>query len=204
MASSVVEEILLEEILLRLPVKSLTRFKCVSKRWLFQISDPWFCRSHTLRHFTPFPTALLQVHVSAGNSNFLMLPPSSSSSNDNDEVPFAPFITDFQFLNPNSIKSIFVCIPPTLDVGLTSEQVFMKLLVMKEFTAMVLYIGTVHMIIVGGYFEARIQSLVCCKRVSKYVKLCKRISIIIRKQIAALPRHAGRGSIFGTAASWVS
>ncbi|KAG2695979.1 hypothetical protein I3843_07G037500 [Carya illinoinensis] len=39
-------EDLILEILLRLPVKSLVRFRCVSKRWLFLISDPHFAKSH--------------------------------------------------------------------------------------------------------------------------------------------------------------
>ncbi|KAJ1427234.1 F-box-like domain superfamily [Sesbania bispinosa] len=34
------------QILLRLPVKSLLRFKCVCKSWLSLISDPYFARSH--------------------------------------------------------------------------------------------------------------------------------------------------------------
>ncbi|KAM7488734.1 hypothetical protein LguiB_026218 [Lonicera macranthoides] len=33
---------IIDNILLRLPVKSLLRFKCVSKRWLSTISDPNF------------------------------------------------------------------------------------------------------------------------------------------------------------------
>ncbi|KAG5102633.1 hypothetical protein JHK84_047602 [Glycine max] len=34
------------EILLRLPVRTLLRFKCVRKSWLFLISDPQFTKSH--------------------------------------------------------------------------------------------------------------------------------------------------------------
>jgi len=37
---------LIIEILLRLPVKSLIRFKCVSKSWFCLISDPHFANSH--------------------------------------------------------------------------------------------------------------------------------------------------------------
>ncbi|KAE8659320.1 hypothetical protein F3Y22_tig00116962pilonHSYRG00063 [Hibiscus syriacus] len=40
---------LLTQLLLRLPTKSLLKFKCVSKQWLSLISDPQFCLSHT-RH----------------------------------------------------------------------------------------------------------------------------------------------------------
>ncbi|KAF8404539.1 hypothetical protein HHK36_009426 [Tetracentron sinense] len=41
---------LLTEILLRLPMKSLLRFKSVSKRWLSLISNPSFCHIHYLRN----------------------------------------------------------------------------------------------------------------------------------------------------------
>ncbi|OWM67584.1 hypothetical protein CDL15_Pgr024669 [Punica granatum] len=43
------EEGILIDILSRLPVKSLIRFKCVSKRWHFLISDPRFAMSHLRR-----------------------------------------------------------------------------------------------------------------------------------------------------------
>ncbi|KAG5001241.1 hypothetical protein JHK87_022313 [Glycine soja] len=37
---------LIVEILLRLPIKSLLRFKCVCKSWLSFISNPHFVKSH--------------------------------------------------------------------------------------------------------------------------------------------------------------
>ncbi|OIV90095.1 hypothetical protein TanjilG_01549 [Lupinus angustifolius] len=61
-------ESLVSEILLRLPVKSLLRFKCVSKQWLALISEPKFCHSHTLRLYRTcrvFPSALLLALISS-------------------------------------------------------------------------------------------------------------------------------------------
>ncbi|KAK7266971.1 hypothetical protein RIF29_19633 [Crotalaria pallida] len=52
---------LLTEILVRVPVKPLMTFKCVSKEWLSFISGPQFCRNHVLRgyHHHTFPSYLL-------------------------------------------------------------------------------------------------------------------------------------------------
>uniref|UniRef100_A0A0D9X983 F-box domain-containing protein n=1 Tax=Leersia perrieri TaxID=77586 RepID=A0A0D9X983_9ORYZ len=47
-----VPEELITEILLRLPVRSLARFKCVCKAWQNTISDPIFVRSHLLHSAT--------------------------------------------------------------------------------------------------------------------------------------------------------
>ncbi|PRQ36127.1 putative F-box domain, galactose oxidase, beta-propeller [Rosa chinensis] len=44
---------LLKQILISVPAPSLIRFKCVSKHWLSLISDPDFCRRHTLRNPNP-------------------------------------------------------------------------------------------------------------------------------------------------------
>ncbi|XP_050369139.1 F-box protein At5g07610-like [Argentina anserina] len=46
-------EELLTEILVSLPVRSLLRFKCVSKHWLSLISNPEFYERHTLRNPNP-------------------------------------------------------------------------------------------------------------------------------------------------------
>lgn len=49
MSFKILYEEVIVEILLRLPVKSLVRFKCVSKRWLSLISDPRFAEWHFKR-----------------------------------------------------------------------------------------------------------------------------------------------------------
>lgn len=46
---------ILSQILVRLPIRSLTRFKSVSKHWLYLISSPQFLR---LRNPNPNPTSL--------------------------------------------------------------------------------------------------------------------------------------------------
>ncbi|KAL8110243.1 putative F-box protein At1g47790 [Apium graveolens] len=45
-AAELPEEVVLREILTRLPIKSVGRFKCVSKSWLSLISDPQFVKQH--------------------------------------------------------------------------------------------------------------------------------------------------------------
>ncbi|KAK3416950.1 hypothetical protein EUGRSUZ_H02694 [Eucalyptus grandis] len=49
MAVNITEEDIIIDILSRLPVKSLMRFKCVSKRWRSLISDPHFAKLHLQR-----------------------------------------------------------------------------------------------------------------------------------------------------------
>jgi F-box interacting protein len=59
------EELVLE-ILIRLPVKSLRRFKCVSKAWRTEISDPSFIRSHlqfSASRWEQNPTLLITPHT---------------------------------------------------------------------------------------------------------------------------------------------
>ncbi|QHO26098.1 hypothetical protein S83_006057 [Arachis hypogaea] len=48
MHSVVEDKDLLTEILLRLAVKDLLRYKCVCKKWLSLISESQFCNRHTL------------------------------------------------------------------------------------------------------------------------------------------------------------
>ncbi|XP_057443525.1 F-box/kelch-repeat protein At3g23880-like [Lotus japonicus] len=95
-------EELIIQILLRLPVKSIVRFKCVCKSWLSLISDPHFAESNfKLAATTPTHKLLfiansapgtrsvdldhdaLSLNSSASTTvklNFLQLPPSSYSS----------------------------------------------------------------------------------------------------------------------------
>jgi F-box interacting protein len=60
------EELVLDEILIRLPVKSLLRFKCVSKAWRTEISDPFFIRSHlqfSVSRWQHNPSLLITPHT---------------------------------------------------------------------------------------------------------------------------------------------
>ncbi|XP_054797143.1 F-box protein At5g07610-like [Prosopis cineraria] len=73
---------ILTEILLRVPAKPLLKFKAVSKQWLTLISDPQFCRSHTLRHHIPHsvPSALLLNNNYRPSPHFQIVPLRTSSS----------------------------------------------------------------------------------------------------------------------------
>ncbi|KAK3016185.1 hypothetical protein RJ639_007025 [Escallonia herrerae] len=50
-------------VLLILPVKSLLRFKCVSKSWRSLITDPLFVKQHLKRAYDPCNTALCRFGV---------------------------------------------------------------------------------------------------------------------------------------------
>ncbi|OWM86908.1 F-box protein At5g07610-like [Punica granatum] len=79
---------LLEEILLRLPPKSLIKFKCVSKLWLFTVSSPQFCHRHARLHSSRRRPSgvLLRTNPNSIHSQYQFLPldtdsPSGSSLN---------------------------------------------------------------------------------------------------------------------------
>ncbi|KAM0867685.1 hypothetical protein ACQ4PT_041827 [Festuca glaucescens] len=64
--TTVLPEELVLEILIRLPVKSLRRFKCVSKAWRTEISDPSFIRSHlqfSASRWEQNPSLLITPHT---------------------------------------------------------------------------------------------------------------------------------------------
>ncbi|KAK4757794.1 hypothetical protein SAY87_019095 [Trapa incisa] len=67
---------LIGEVLLRLPARSLIKFKCVSKLWLSTISDPHFCRRHARRHSSSSrPTGvLLRTNPNSQDSQYQFLP----------------------------------------------------------------------------------------------------------------------------------
>lgn len=67
---------LLIEILARLPVKPLLKFKCVSKRWLSLISNPQLSFSHSQFHrgLKPSPTAILINDFYYSTPDFRIIP----------------------------------------------------------------------------------------------------------------------------------
>ena len=77
---------LIREILLRLPVRSVLRFKCVCKSWLSLISDPQFAISH--------------YDLAAAPSHRLLLRTYRFYVESNDE-----FETDLQIMIQNSKQS---------------------------------------------------------------------------------------------------
>ncbi|OIV90096.1 hypothetical protein TanjilG_01550 [Lupinus angustifolius] len=120
-------EYLVHEILLRLPVKSVLRFKCVSKQWLALISEPKFCHSHTLRLYKSsrvFPSAILLPLVSSTSCPIIPIKTndvSDSSNFRNVEVPKGTVIQSCNGLilikrctsKPWSKVEYFICNPTT-------------------------------------------------------------------------------------------
>lgn len=116
---------LLAQILLRLPAKSLIKFKCVSKQWLSLISNPHFCLSHT-RHQGDdgflHPTALLlkveyildEFHV-VPLKNFSQVPFFQySSTSDLDILQSCKGLFVYETLDDdNYVSRYFICNPTT-------------------------------------------------------------------------------------------
>ncbi|XP_022719942.1 F-box protein At5g07610-like [Durio zibethinus] len=98
---------MLTEILLRLPTKSLIKFKCVSKQWLSLISNPQFCLSHTRHHqHNGFlePTALLLKVKNTISPEFDVVPLKHYS-----EVPFFHYVNSPDINMLQSCNGLFLC-----------------------------------------------------------------------------------------------
>lgn len=85
---------LLTQILLNLPVKSLFRFKCVSKKWMSIISSPYFSIIHTRRNPNPISSTLLMLK----NKSMILL--SLGNHENNPEADHR--IPSFDFFNITS------------------------------------------------------------------------------------------------------
>ncbi|CAL0299197.1 unnamed protein product [Lupinus luteus] len=128
-------EYLAHEILLCLPVKSVLRFKCVSKQWLALISEPKFCHLHTLslyRSSRVFPSFLFLAHDFSSTCEVILIKTndvSDSSNFRNVEVPIGTVIqscngliliknitfdlsdVEYFICNPTTNKSVPVIFP---------------------------------------------------------------------------------------------
>ncbi|XP_057435568.1 F-box/kelch-repeat protein At3g06240-like [Lotus japonicus] len=127
--SSILPDELVEAILLRLPVSSLLRFKCVSKLWLSLISNPQFAKSQFDLAASPTHRLLLNC---TDDSQIQSLDIESSPPNDDESAAvlnytyvnmFYRFITSLEvlgscrgfllFLLPNFPPDYIVCNPAT-------------------------------------------------------------------------------------------
>ncbi|XP_062015633.1 F-box protein At5g07610-like isoform X1 [Rosa rugosa] len=104
-------EDLLKQLLLRLPAKSLIRFKCVSKLWLSLISSPKFCDSHTLRNpILKFPSAFFLSRTATTDPQFISLLP-STNPNPSKPLNFIPDPQGLQILQ--SCNGLLLCCSST-------------------------------------------------------------------------------------------
>ncbi|XP_038996739.1 F-box protein At5g07610-like isoform X2 [Hibiscus syriacus] len=100
---------LLTQLLLRLPTKSLLKFKCVSKQWLSLISDPQFCLSHTRHQHRDGdrylePTALLLTVQCIASPEFDVVPLKHYKSVDGDDEDNDNDVYGYSICNPTTKK----------------------------------------------------------------------------------------------------
>ncbi|CAK7339005.1 unnamed protein product [Dovyalis caffra] len=97
---------ILTEILLRIPAKSLFKFKCVSKQWLSVISDPKFCLSHTRHKLSRYPTpnALLLKNQYSSSPEFQVVPLKDAT-----KVPFLDYLNVPRIKIERSCNGLLLC-----------------------------------------------------------------------------------------------
>ncbi|KAL4614257.1 hypothetical protein ACB092_07G041100 [Castanea dentata] len=97
-------EDLVTQILIRVPVKPLLRFKCVSKHWLSLISSSHFHHHHNQNQKQNHPTSLSAVILRRNPSFFQFVPlkPTKTTTTTTTTPPF----TSLHFINQNSPSNI--------------------------------------------------------------------------------------------------
>ncbi|KAL2232795.1 F-box protein At5g07610-like [Sesamum indicum] len=98
-------EDLLTEILLRLPTKSLLRFKCVSIQWLNLISSPYFARNHSLQNPNPSTSGLFLYQYPSLLYLTLAVEPNVTSRPSFGPVPILDFLRITPFASNLTIFS---------------------------------------------------------------------------------------------------
>ncbi|GAU41606.1 hypothetical protein TSUD_196760 [Trifolium subterraneum] len=95
---------LIVQILLRLPVKSLTRFKCVCKSWFSLIFDPHFANSHFQITAAPHTSRILFISASPPHETLSIDFEASSLGDDTASVSLNPNFMPFQSYSHIEIK----------------------------------------------------------------------------------------------------
>ncbi|CAK7339006.1 unnamed protein product [Dovyalis caffra] len=97
---------ILMEILLRIPAKSMFKFKCVSKQWLSVISDPEFCLSHTRHKLSrhPTPNTLLLNNQYSSSPEFQVVPLKDAT-----RVPFLDYLNVPRIKIERSCNGLLLC-----------------------------------------------------------------------------------------------
>ncbi|KAM4087945.1 hypothetical protein ACB094_07G034000 [Castanea mollissima] len=94
-------EDLVTQILIRVPVKPLLRFKCVSKHWLSLISSSHFYHHHNQNQKQNHPTSLSAVILRRNPSLFQFVPLKPTKT-----TTTTPPFTSLHFINQNSPSNI--------------------------------------------------------------------------------------------------